>query len=80
MMSLGIYQKLLIDRIERGKSRMDKTIDDQDHALNINRLFKAEEVAKLLNISRSFAYLLMHTGQSLVPEKLAWPGNDFWST
>lgn len=42
---------------------MEKTIDDQDHVPNINRLPKAEEVAELLNISRSFVYLLMQTGQ-----------------
>jgi len=55
--------RLLTNRIEKEKSGMYKTIDDHDNAPNINRLLKAEDVAELLNISRSFAYLLMHTGQ-----------------
>jgi excisionase family DNA binding protein len=62
-MALGILMKLLTNRKEKEKSCMYKTIHDHDNAPNINRLLKAEEVAKLLNISRSFAYLLMHTGQ-----------------
>jgi excisionase family DNA binding protein len=42
---------------------MDKTKIYPEITTNNNRLLKAEEVAELLNISRSFAYLLMHTGQ-----------------
>ena len=42
---------------------MYETKDDHDNVPNIKRLLKAEEVAELLNISRSFAYLLLQTGQ-----------------
>ena len=42
---------------------MDKTKQLPDNTPHIHRLLKAEEVAELLNISRSFAHLLMHTGQ-----------------
>ncbi len=42
---------------------MYKTIDDHDNVANINRLLKAKEVAELLNINRSFAYLLINTSQ-----------------
>ena len=42
---------------------MDKTKQLPDNTPHIHRLLKAEEVAELLNISRSFAYLLMQSGQ-----------------
>jgi excisionase family DNA binding protein len=45
------------------KSTMDKTKQLSDNTPHIHRLLKAEEVAELLNISHSFAYLLMQTGQ-----------------
>ena len=42
---------------------MNNTMKDYDPIPNINRLLKAEEVAELLNISCSFAYLMMQSGQ-----------------
>ena len=55
-MSLGIFLKLSTNRIDKENTRMNKTMKDYDPIPNINRLQKAEEVAELLNISRSFAY------------------------
>jgi excisionase family DNA binding protein len=62
-MAVSMLMKLLISRIEKKKSCMYETIDDHDNVPNINRLLKADEVAELLNIGRSFAYLLIHTSQ-----------------
>jgi putative molybdopterin biosynthesis protein len=42
---------------------MDKIKKNPNNKPNINRLLKPEEVAEILNISRSFAYLLMQSGQ-----------------
>jgi predicted GNAT family N-acyltransferase len=56
-MSLDILIKLLTTRTEKEKSCMYETIDDHDNVPNIKRLLKAEEVAGLLNINRSLAYL-----------------------
>ena len=42
---------------------MDKTKIYPNSALIIDWLLKAEEVAEILYISRSFAYLLMQAGQ-----------------
>jgi excisionase family DNA binding protein len=61
-MALSMSTKLLINGVQKEKFCMYETVDDRDNVPNIKRLLKAEEVAELLNISRSFAYLLMHTG------------------
>jgi putative molybdopterin biosynthesis protein len=42
---------------------VDKIKKNPNNKPNINRLLKPEEVAEILNISRSFAYLLMQSGQ-----------------
>jgi excisionase family DNA binding protein len=42
---------------------MDKIKKNPNNKPNINRLLKPEEVAEIVNISRSFAYLLMQSGQ-----------------
>jgi len=42
---------------------MDKTKENSNNKPRTNRLLKAEEVPEILNISRSFAYLLMQSGQ-----------------
>ena len=42
---------------------MDKIKKKPNNKPNINRLLKPEEVAEILTISRSFAYLLMQSGQ-----------------
>ncbi len=42
---------------------MDKSSIDNAHALNINRLLEAEDVAELLEISRSFTHLLIRSGE-----------------
>ena len=62
-MSLGIFLKLSTNRIDKKNTRMNKTMEDYDPIPNINRLLKAEGVAELLNISWSFAYLLIKSGQ-----------------
>jgi excisionase family DNA binding protein len=45
------------------KSTKDKTKQLPKNTPHIHHLLNAEEVAELLNISRSFADLLMHTSQ-----------------
>ncbi len=42
---------------------MDTSITDQTKLSNVDRLLKPEDVASVLNISRSFTYHLLQTGQ-----------------
>jgi excisionase family DNA binding protein len=42
---------------------MDKTKEILNNEPGINHLLKAAEVAEILNISRSFAYHLMQSGE-----------------
>jgi excisionase family DNA binding protein len=42
---------------------MDKTKEYNDYKVNFERLLKPMEVAQILNISRSFAYQLLQSGQ-----------------
>ena len=47
----------------KGKSiEMETIFEDTNKFLQITRLLKADEIAALLNISRSFAYHLLQTG------------------
>jgi excisionase family DNA binding protein len=41
---------------------MDQILNQFREITQIEKLLKGNEVAKLLNVSRSFAYLLMQTG------------------
>ena len=41
---------------------MSAGADQQDNPLRIDKLLRAEEVARILGISRSFAFLLMRRG------------------
>lgn len=50
---------------------MDKRMNNPNNKPNINRLLKAEEVDEILNISRSFAYLLMQSGR-IPMVRLGW--------
>ena len=42
---------------------MGKTKKYPNNTPNLNRILKTKKVAKILKISRSFAYLLMQSGQ-----------------
>lgn len=44
---------------------MKTILTDQNNALDLSRLMKADDVAELLNISRSYVYQLMQSG--LIP-------------
>jgi excisionase family DNA binding protein len=48
--------------IERIKGKMDINLDNTINSLHGTRLLKADEIAALLNISRSFTYQLLQTG------------------
>jgi excisionase family DNA binding protein len=48
--------------IERIKGKMDINLDNSINSLHGTRLLKADEIAAILNISRSFAYQLLQTG------------------
>ena len=42
---------------------MDKTNKYPNNKTSVNRILKAKEVAEILNVSRSFVYQLMQSGQ-----------------
>ncbi len=46
---------------ERG-NEMETIFDDTSHSAQCKKLLKPREVAGLLNVSRSFAYLLLQSG------------------
>jgi excisionase family DNA binding protein len=48
--------------IKRIKGKMDINLDNTINSLHGTRLLKADEIAALLNISRSFTYQLLQTG------------------